>query len=75
MKPDRAICTYKLARYLDPEGSIPQYNLQYLRYYLKLDIDAVPHSALGDILVLEGLFHRIRARFESSEEADAAAKC
>ena len=70
---ERAICTYKLARHLDPEGSIPQYNLQYLRYYLKLDIDAVPHSALGDILVLEGLFQRIRARVESSEEADAAA--
>jgi len=72
---DRAICTFKLARHLDPEGSIPQYNLQYLRYYLKLDIEAVvPHSALGDILVLEGLFHRIRARFESSGEADAAAQ-
>lgn len=70
----RAICTYKLARHLDPEGSIAQYNLQYLRYYLKLDIEAVPHSALGDILVLEGLFRRIRARFESSGEADIAAQ-
>ena len=69
---DRAICTYKLTRYLDKEGSIPQYNLQYLRYYLKLDIDAVPHSALGDILVLEGLFRRIRAQFEPNKEADAA---
>ena len=28
---------------------------------------------MGDILVLEGLFQRIRARVESSEEADAAA--
>ena len=71
---DRAICTYKLSRYLDKEGSIPQYNLQYLRYYLKLDIDAVPHSALGDILVLEGLFRRIRAQFEAADEADAAAQ-
>ena len=71
---DRAICTYKLTRYLDKAGSIPQYNLQYLRYYLKLDIDAVPHSALGDILVLEGLFRRIRARFESVSDADAVAQ-
>ena len=70
---DRAICTYKLTRHLDKEGSIPQYNLQYLRYYLKLDIEAVPHSALGDILVLEGLFRRIRAQFEPASEADAAA--
>lgn len=71
---DRAICTYKLTRYLDKEGSIPQYNLQYLRYYLKLDIEAVPHSALGDILVLEGLFRRIHAKFEPAGAADAAAQ-
>ena len=71
---ERAICTYKLSRYLDKEGSIPQYNLQYLRYYLKLDIDAVPHSALGDILVLEGLFRRIRAQFEAADETEAAAQ-
>jgi len=71
---DRAICTYKLTRYLDKEGSIPQYNLQYLRYYLKLDIEAVPHSALGDILVLEGLFSRILAKFEPDGAADAAAQ-
>jgi DNA polymerase III epsilon subunit-like protein len=74
MQTDKAICTYKLTRYLDKEGRIPQYNLQYLRYYLKLDIDAVPHSALGDILVLEGLFRRIRAQFEPVDEADAAAQ-
>ena len=73
LQTDRVICTYKLSRYLDSEGIIPQYNLQYLRYFLKLDIDAVPHSALGDILVLEGLFNRIRARFDMDEEADAAA--
>ena len=71
---DRAICTYKLSRYLDKEGTIPQYNLQYLRYYLKLDIDAVPHSALGDILVLEGLFKRIRTQFDPAGEEDAAAR-
>jgi len=74
MQTDKAICTYKLTRFLDKEGRIPQYNLQYLRYYLKLDIDAVPHSALGDILVLEGLFRRIRAQFEPADEADAAAQ-
>ena len=71
---DKAICTYKLTRYLDKEGSIPQYNLQYLRYFLKLDIEAVPHSALGDSLVLEGLVSRIRAKFEPAGAADAAAQ-
>ena len=57
--PQETICTYKMARFLDKEGQIPQYNLQYLRYYLNLNIDASPHDALGDILVLEALFNRI----------------
>jgi exodeoxyribonuclease X len=64
LHPQKTICTFKLARYLDRGGVIPQYNLQYLRYYLKLNIDASPHTALGDVLVLEGLFNRIYAKFK-----------
>jgi exodeoxyribonuclease X len=62
--PNKVICTYKLARYLDKEGVIPKYNLQYLRYYLSLNIDATAHTAIGDVLVLEGLFQRIYAKFK-----------
>ena len=62
--PQKVICTYKLSRYLDKDGVIPQYNLQYLRYYLKLNIDATAHTALGDVLVTESLFHRIHAKFK-----------
>ena len=40
----RVICTLKLARYLDKNGVIPKYNLQYLRYFLDLDVDAKAHS-------------------------------
>jgi DNA polymerase III epsilon subunit-like protein len=58
----KKICTYKLARFLDTDGKIPEYNLQYLRYFLNLNIDASPHDALGDILVLEALFKRIYAK-------------
>ena len=61
--PQKVICTLKLARYLDAGGVIRKYNLQYLRYYLGLEIDATPHDALGDILVLEGVFKRIYAKF------------
>jgi DNA polymerase III epsilon subunit-like protein len=43
----RVICTLKLARHLDSAGVIPKYNLQYLRYYLGLEIDAKAHDALG----------------------------
>jgi len=40
--PLRVICTLKLARYLDKNGVIPKYNLQYLRYFLDLEIEASP---------------------------------
>jgi DNA polymerase III epsilon subunit-like protein len=66
----RVICTLKLARYLDKNGVIPKYNLQYLRYFLDLEIEATPHSALGDILVLEGVFNRIRAKFLENGELE-----
>ena len=53
------IDTYKLAHHLDPEGNIPKYNLQYLRYYHDLEVDdATAHSALGDVRVLIALFDR-----------------
>ena len=45
--------------HLDPEGNIPKYNLQYLRYYHDLEVDdATAHSALGDVRVLMVLFER-----------------
>jgi DNA polymerase III epsilon subunit-like protein len=59
----RVICTLKLAGHLDSAGVIPKYNLQYLRYYLGLEIDAKAHDALGDIIVLEAVFKRIQAKF------------
>ena len=60
--PKKSICTLKLARHLDPNGVIPKYNLQYLRYFLGIQIDATAHDALGDILVLEKLFERLFAK-------------
>jgi len=62
IEPKSVICTLKLARYFDKDGVIPKYGLQYLRYYLKLNVDALPHTALGDILVLEALFNRIHTK-------------
>jgi DNA polymerase III epsilon subunit-like protein len=62
IEPKSVICTLKLARHFDKESVIPKYGLQYLRYYLKLNVDATPHTALGDILVLEALFDRIYAK-------------
>lgn len=53
------ICTLRVARYLDKENKIPRYNLQYLRYYLGIEIDATAHDAKGDVLVMQQLFARL----------------
>ena len=52
----KSICTFRLARYLDEEDEIPEYNLQYLRYYHGLEIDGSAHDAEGDVKVLAGIF-------------------
>jgi len=56
----RFIDTLKVAQYLDPEGVIPRYGMQYLRYFLDLRVEDAPaHNALGDIRVLVRLFERL----------------
>jgi exodeoxyribonuclease X len=57
--PSNTICTLRVARALDKNNIIPQYRLQYLRYYLDIDIEAAAHDALGDVLVLEKLYERL----------------
>ena len=64
------ICTYKVAQHMDPEGRIPEYNLQYLRYFLGLEIEGNAHDAEGDVLVLEGVFNRLFAKMRESVESD-----
>lgn len=51
------IDTLKIARFLDKEVKIPKYNLQYLRYFYEIEVDAIAHDARGDIVVLEALFN------------------
>ncbi|HAS80613.1 MAG: Exonuclease RNase T and DNA polymerase III [Candidatus Nomurabacteria bacterium GW2011_GWE1_32_28] len=59
INPKNVICTLRVARALDKENKIPQHKLQFLRYFLDIDIDATAHDALGDVLVLEKLFERL----------------
>lgn len=68
--PTNFICTLRVARYLDKENVIPQYKLQYLRYYLDIEIEAEAHDALGDVLVLEKLFERLLAKIMKEENID-----
>ncbi len=65
--PSNFICTLRVARYLDKDNIIPQYKLQYLRYYLDIEIEASAHDALGDVLVLEKLFERLLNKIMKEE--------
>jgi len=63
------ICTYKLIMFIDKELKIPKYNLQYLRYYLNIQLNEKinAHDALGDILVLEQIFYYIYHKFQTDD--------
>ncbi|MHB8860530.1 MAG: exonuclease domain-containing protein [Minisyncoccota bacterium] len=71
--PKQAICTYKIAYALDPDDTLPNYRLQYLRYLLGLEIEAEAHDALGDVLVLEALFERLLKRMMERHGTEEAA--
>ena len=70
--PTQVICTMRIARYLDTENVIPKYNLQYLRYYLGMEIEATAHDALGDVLILEELFKRLFTKMREAYDSDEA---
>lgn len=74
--PKHVICTLRVARAMDPESKIPKYNLQFLRYFLDLEVDeaAAAHSADGDVLVLEKLFERLYTRMSEQKNGDEPIK-
>ncbi len=63
----RFICTLRVARYLDKNNTIPEYNLQYLRYHLGLDVAGNPHDAEGDVNVLIAVFDRLLIKMVETE--------
>ncbi len=72
------ICTLRVARYLDKENKIPEYNLQFLRYFLDLDmpVHTHAHDAEGDVKVLRALFLRLldKVKEEKKDEKEAIEK-
>jgi DNA polymerase III alpha subunit (gram-positive type) len=58
------ICTLRIARHLDPDNKIPEYNLQFLRYFLDLNVPGSAHDAEGDVRVLHALFERLYAKMQ-----------
>jgi len=68
LKTTHFIDTLRVARFLDAEAIIPEYDLQFLRYYLDIEIpDATAHDAKGDVLVLEALFNRLKIKMEKTQ--------
>ncbi|MBI5422210.1 3'-5' exonuclease [Candidatus Peregrinibacteria bacterium] len=59
------INTLRVARHV---VDAPKHSLQYLRYFLKLNVKAQAHDAAGDVLVLESLYDHlvtvVRERFQ-----------
>ena len=73
IKVPRFICTLRVARSLDTDNVIPEYNLQYLRYYLDLEVEGLPHDAEADVNVLEAVFKRLLSKImEKIPDKDSA---
>ena len=72
IEPEKSICTLRVARHLDKEEKIERFNLQYLRYLLDLDVKADAHDALGDVLVLEKLFERLKDKLSIEEMIESS---
>lgn len=70
INPKNFICTLRVARALDKENKIPQHKLQFLRYFLNIEIEATAHDALGDVLVLEKLFERLFDKIKKENNLD-----
>lgn len=70
LKVPNSICTLRIARHLDTEAIIPEYNLQFLRYYLDLEVDGGAHDAEGDVKVLEAIFNRQFQKIKSEGLSD-----
>lgn len=67
IRPKNFICTLRVARHLDRDEKIDRYNLQFLRYFLEMEVEAAAHDALGDVLVLESLFYRLKNKVMEEE--------
>lgn len=58
----RVICTLRVTKHLDEDDVIPKHNLQFLRYYFGLELDAPAHDAKGDVIVLHAVFQKLLAK-------------
>lgn len=66
----RFICTLRVARHLDPDNAIAEYNLQFLRYYFGLEVEANAHDAEGDVKVLCAVFDKLLSEIKKEGLSD-----
>ena len=58
----RFICTLRVARALDETDFFDEYNLQFLRYAMDLEVPGNAHDAEGDVNVLRAVFGRMHQK-------------
>ncbi len=58
----RFICTLRVARALDEANFFDEYNLQFLRYAMELEVPGNAHDAEGDVNVLRAVFGRMHEK-------------
>ena len=70
------ICTLRVARHFDENNLIPEYGLQFLRYFLDLDVSGGAHDAESDVNTLFALFGRLLAKVKEKipDEKEAIGK-
>lgn len=78
IQPTFSIDTLKLIRHFDPEMIIKRHNLQYLRYFLKIDEDVSypiqAHDAKSDVIILELVFNRLYKKAQEIFNITSAAE-
>ena len=57
--PAQTICTLKLIKHLDAGRYLKHHSLQFIRYFYELEVDAVAHHAMGDVMVLEAVYNHL----------------
>ena len=74
LKVGKSICTKKVAIFDDKEGKLPNHRLQYLRYFYNVELDAIAHSAEGDVAVLEKVYEEYAKKYSVEKMLEISSK-
>lgn len=57
--------------FLDTKNTIPEYGLQFLRYFLDIEVEGNPHNAKTDVKILSAIFDRLFLKMKESFGKDS----